>query len=159
MHIHIHVLQEIRQLCSYLVDLKRASAEEMRRSVYANYTAFIRCVYSLLFHIFLQIILWSWKLEKRHQYCFKIYFSNPDTKSQLYVNYMIELIRQTVQSRMLEILLYNENHTTTSQALEHFPTVASSRLSFILIEFSVHALFLSALHFLSKKIVWLFVFL
>ncbi|KAK4479218.1 hypothetical protein RD792_014729 [Penstemon davidsonii] len=34
--------KEIRQLCSYLVDLKRASAEEMRRSVYANYTAFIR---------------------------------------------------------------------------------------------------------------------
>ncbi|CAH2050591.1 unnamed protein product, partial [Thlaspi arvense] len=33
---------EIRQLCSYLLDLKRASAEEMRRSVYANYTAFIR---------------------------------------------------------------------------------------------------------------------
>lgn len=94
----------------------------------------------------------NWKLEKRHQYCFKIYFSNPDTKSQLYVNYMIELIRQTVQSRMLEILLYNENHTTTSQALEHFATVASSRLSFILIEFSVHALFLSALHFLSKRL-------
>lgn len=35
-------LQEIRQLCSYLLELKRASAEEMRRSVYANYTAFIR---------------------------------------------------------------------------------------------------------------------
>ncbi|PIN07946.1 Exocyst complex subunit [Handroanthus impetiginosus] len=34
--------KEIRLLCSYLVDLKRASAEEMRRSVYANYTAFIR---------------------------------------------------------------------------------------------------------------------
>ncbi|KAL8098757.1 hypothetical protein AgCh_031475 [Apium graveolens] len=34
--------KEIRQLCSYLVDLKRASAEEMRRSVYANYPAFIR---------------------------------------------------------------------------------------------------------------------
>ncbi|KAH6773304.1 exocyst complex component 84B [Perilla frutescens var. hirtella] len=34
--------KEIRQLCSYLVDLKRTSAEEMRRSVYANYTAFIR---------------------------------------------------------------------------------------------------------------------
>ncbi|CAB4273843.1 unnamed protein product [Prunus armeniaca] len=34
--------KEIRQLCSYLLDLKRASAEEMRRSVYANYTAFIR---------------------------------------------------------------------------------------------------------------------
>jgi hypothetical protein len=34
--------QEIRQLCSYLQDLKKASAEEMRRSVYANYAAFIR---------------------------------------------------------------------------------------------------------------------
>ncbi|KAK4427473.1 Exocyst complex component EXO84B [Sesamum alatum] len=34
--------KEIRHLCSYLVDLKRASAEEMRRSVYANYKAFIR---------------------------------------------------------------------------------------------------------------------
>ncbi|KAJ9537564.1 hypothetical protein OSB04_030297 [Centaurea solstitialis] len=35
-------LKEIRQLCSYLLDLKKASAEEMGRSVYANYTAFIR---------------------------------------------------------------------------------------------------------------------
>ncbi|VFQ65546.1 unnamed protein product [Cuscuta campestris] len=34
--------KEIRQLCSSLMDLKKASAEEMRRSVYANYTAFIR---------------------------------------------------------------------------------------------------------------------
>ncbi|KAK9060552.1 hypothetical protein SSX86_021256 [Deinandra increscens subsp. villosa] len=34
--------KEIRQLSSYLLDLKKASAEEMRRSVYANYTAFIR---------------------------------------------------------------------------------------------------------------------
>jgi hypothetical protein len=34
--------QDIKQLCSYLLDLKRASAEEMRRSVYANYPAFIR---------------------------------------------------------------------------------------------------------------------
>ncbi|KAK9084528.1 hypothetical protein Syun_031544 [Stephania yunnanensis] len=34
--------KEIRQLCSSLLDLKKASAEEMRRSVYANYTAFIR---------------------------------------------------------------------------------------------------------------------
>ncbi|KAJ6864610.1 hypothetical protein NC651_035233 [Populus alba x Populus x berolinensis] len=34
--------KEIRHLCSYLVDLKRASAEEMRKSVYANYAAFIR---------------------------------------------------------------------------------------------------------------------
>lgn len=36
--------QDIKQLCSYLLDLKRASAEEMRRSVYANYPAFIRLV-------------------------------------------------------------------------------------------------------------------
>ncbi|KAF5739238.1 exocyst complex component EXO84B [Tripterygium wilfordii] len=34
--------KEIRQLCSSLLDLKKASAEEMRRSVYANYAAFIR---------------------------------------------------------------------------------------------------------------------
>ncbi|XP_057548287.1 exocyst complex component EXO84B-like [Amaranthus tricolor] len=34
--------KEIKHLCSYLLDLKKASAEEMRRSVYANYTAFIR---------------------------------------------------------------------------------------------------------------------
>ncbi|OIW08876.1 hypothetical protein TanjilG_05851 [Lupinus angustifolius] len=34
--------KEIKQLCSHLVDLKKASAEEMRRSVYANYAAFIR---------------------------------------------------------------------------------------------------------------------
>ncbi|KAK1282536.1 hypothetical protein QJS10_CPB22g01196 [Acorus calamus] len=34
--------KEIRHLCSYLQDLKKASAEEMRRSVYANYAAFIR---------------------------------------------------------------------------------------------------------------------
>ncbi|KAK9281747.1 hypothetical protein L1049_004892 [Liquidambar formosana] len=34
--------KEIRQLCAYLLDLKKASAEEMRRSVYANYAAFIR---------------------------------------------------------------------------------------------------------------------
>ncbi|KAF8708494.1 hypothetical protein HU200_029857 [Digitaria exilis] len=33
---------EIRHLCSYLQDLKKASAEEMRKSVYANYAAFIR---------------------------------------------------------------------------------------------------------------------
>ncbi|KAL2631592.1 hypothetical protein R1flu_016278 [Riccia fluitans] len=32
----------IRQLCAELQDLKKASAEEMRKSVYANYTAFIR---------------------------------------------------------------------------------------------------------------------
>ncbi|KAJ6674522.1 EXOCYST COMPLEX COMPONENT EXO84A [Salix viminalis] len=34
--------KEIRHLCSNLVDLKKASAEEMRKSVYANYAAFIR---------------------------------------------------------------------------------------------------------------------
>ncbi|XP_057535709.1 exocyst complex component EXO84B-like [Amaranthus tricolor] len=34
--------KEIKHLCTYLMDLKKASAEEMRRSVYANYTAFIR---------------------------------------------------------------------------------------------------------------------
>ncbi|KAI4355887.1 hypothetical protein L6164_004616 [Bauhinia variegata] len=34
--------KEIKQLCSYLMDLKKTSAEEMRRSVYANYAAFIR---------------------------------------------------------------------------------------------------------------------
>ncbi|WRX25978.1 hypothetical protein QQP08_018465 [Theobroma cacao] len=34
--------KEIRQLCSYLLDLKRASAEEMRKSVYANCSAFMR---------------------------------------------------------------------------------------------------------------------
>ncbi|KAG7528011.1 Cullin repeat-like-containing domain superfamily [Arabidopsis thaliana x Arabidopsis arenosa] len=35
-------LQETRHLSSYLVELKKASAEEMRKSVYANYAAFIR---------------------------------------------------------------------------------------------------------------------
>ena len=34
--------KDIKQLCSYLLDLNRASAEEMRRSVCANYPAFIR---------------------------------------------------------------------------------------------------------------------
>ncbi|KAL6845710.1 hypothetical protein ACP4OV_024533 [Aristida adscensionis] len=34
--------KEIRHLCSYLQDLKKASAEEMRKSVYANYASFIR---------------------------------------------------------------------------------------------------------------------
>ncbi|KAF8040559.1 hypothetical protein BT93_B2707 [Corymbia citriodora subsp. variegata] len=34
--------KEIRHLCAYLVDLKKASAEEMRKSVYANYADFIR---------------------------------------------------------------------------------------------------------------------
>ncbi|PHT36097.1 Exocyst complex component EXO84A [Capsicum baccatum] len=34
--------KEIRHLCKYLTDLRKASAEEMRKSVYANYAAFIR---------------------------------------------------------------------------------------------------------------------
>ncbi|EPS73679.1 hypothetical protein M569_01076, partial [Genlisea aurea] len=34
--------KEIRQLCIYLVGLKKASAEEMRKNVYANYASFIR---------------------------------------------------------------------------------------------------------------------
>ncbi|XP_027153147.1 exocyst complex component EXO84A [Coffea eugenioides] len=34
--------KEIRHLCIYLVDLRKASAEEMRKSVYSNYAAFIR---------------------------------------------------------------------------------------------------------------------
>ncbi|ESQ35825.1 hypothetical protein EUTSA_v10009913mg [Eutrema salsugineum] len=34
--------KETRHLTSYLVELKKASAEEMRKSVYANYAAFIR---------------------------------------------------------------------------------------------------------------------
>ncbi|PIN15229.1 Exocyst complex subunit [Handroanthus impetiginosus] len=34
--------KEIRHLCIYLVGLKKASAEEMRKSVYANYASFIR---------------------------------------------------------------------------------------------------------------------
>lgn len=34
--------KEIRQLCTHLLELKKASAEEMRKSVYANYSAFIR---------------------------------------------------------------------------------------------------------------------
>ncbi|KAJ6793329.1 exocyst complex component EXO84B-like [Iris pallida] len=34
--------KDIKHLCSYLHELKKASAEEMRRSVYANYAAFIR---------------------------------------------------------------------------------------------------------------------
>ncbi|KAJ4954117.1 hypothetical protein NE237_030949 [Protea cynaroides] len=34
--------KDIRRLCSHLLDLKKASAEEMRKSVYANYAAFIR---------------------------------------------------------------------------------------------------------------------
>ncbi|KAJ4959203.1 hypothetical protein NE237_026314 [Protea cynaroides] len=33
--------KEIRQLCSSFLDMKKASAEEMRRSVFANYAAFI----------------------------------------------------------------------------------------------------------------------
>ncbi|MCO5558962.1 hypothetical protein L7F22_012553 [Adiantum nelumboides] len=41
---HCQTMSEkgIRTLCSELLRLKKASAEEMRRSVYANYTAFIR---------------------------------------------------------------------------------------------------------------------
>ncbi|KAK4402891.1 Exocyst complex component EXO84A [Sesamum angolense] len=34
--------KEIRHLCMHLVSLKKASAEEMRKSVYANYASFIR---------------------------------------------------------------------------------------------------------------------
>ncbi|GAB2280365.1 Exocyst complex component exo84a, variant 2 [Dionaea muscipula] len=34
--------KEIKHLCIYLKDLRKASAEEMRKSVYANYPAFIR---------------------------------------------------------------------------------------------------------------------
>ncbi|KAK7367981.1 hypothetical protein VNO80_10002 [Phaseolus coccineus] len=34
--------KEIKHLCAYLIDLKKASAEEMRKSVLANYSAFIR---------------------------------------------------------------------------------------------------------------------
>ncbi|KAI4328345.1 hypothetical protein L6164_020704 [Bauhinia variegata] len=34
--------KEIKHLCAYLVELKKASAEEMRQSVLANYSAFIR---------------------------------------------------------------------------------------------------------------------
>lgn len=34
--------QDIKHVCAYLYDLKKASAEEMRKSVLANYSAFIR---------------------------------------------------------------------------------------------------------------------
>ncbi|PWZ29690.1 Exocyst complex component EXO84B [Zea mays] len=34
--------KEVRHLCSYLQDLKKTSAEEMRRSVRANYVVFIK---------------------------------------------------------------------------------------------------------------------
>jgi hypothetical protein len=34
--------KEVRHLCSYLQDLKKTSAEEMRRSVHANYDVFIK---------------------------------------------------------------------------------------------------------------------
>nr|GEW17351.1 hypothetical protein [Tanacetum cinerariifolium] len=47
----LNILLEIRHLCSYLLDMKKASAEEMRRSVYANYTAFI-CLIAKIFHHF-----------------------------------------------------------------------------------------------------------
>lgn len=44
-------LQETKHLTSYLVELKKASAEEMRKSVYANYAAFIRFVsHNVLLH-------------------------------------------------------------------------------------------------------------
>lgn len=36
----------IRKLCDDLLGLKKSSAEEMRKSVYANYAAFIRCIIS-----------------------------------------------------------------------------------------------------------------
>jgi hypothetical protein len=49
-------LQEIRHLCSYLQDLKKASAEEMRRSVYANYASFIRSGSNLLCKVSLNIL-------------------------------------------------------------------------------------------------------
>ncbi|KAL6187404.1 hypothetical protein ACLB2K_038803 [Fragaria x ananassa] len=39
---HAMTEKEVKNLCSYLVELKKASAEEMRKSVYANYSAFIR---------------------------------------------------------------------------------------------------------------------
>ncbi|KAM5566613.1 exocyst complex component EXO84A [Rosa sericea] len=39
---HAMTEKEVKNLCSYLLELKRASAEEMRKSVYANYSAFIR---------------------------------------------------------------------------------------------------------------------
>ncbi|KAL6576398.1 hypothetical protein OROHE_000179 [Orobanche hederae] len=39
--------KEIRQLCSHLERLKKASAEEIRKSVYANYASFIRRFISL----------------------------------------------------------------------------------------------------------------
>ncbi|XP_050374879.1 exocyst complex component EXO84A [Argentina anserina] len=39
---HAMTEKEVKNLCIYLVELKKASAEEMRKSVYANYSAFIR---------------------------------------------------------------------------------------------------------------------
>ncbi|XVF02318.1 hypothetical protein REPUB_Repub04eG0165300 [Reevesia pubescens] len=39
---HAMTEKEIKHSCSHLLELRKASAEEMRRSVYANYTAFIR---------------------------------------------------------------------------------------------------------------------
>ncbi|PPS10430.1 hypothetical protein GOBAR_AA10203 [Gossypium barbadense] len=40
--------KEIKHACTNLLELRKASAEEMRKSVYANYTAFIRPSISLL---------------------------------------------------------------------------------------------------------------
>ncbi|XP_021293217.1 exocyst complex component EXO84A [Herrania umbratica] len=39
---HAMTEKEIKHVCSHLLELRKASAEEMRKSVYANYTAFIR---------------------------------------------------------------------------------------------------------------------
>jgi hypothetical protein len=43
----------IRKLCDELTDLKKASAEEMRKAIYANYDAFIRLDASSFFLILL----------------------------------------------------------------------------------------------------------
>jgi len=43
----------IRKLCDELTDLKKASAEEMRKAIYANYDAFIRFDASSFFLILL----------------------------------------------------------------------------------------------------------
>jgi hypothetical protein len=46
-------MQGIRKLCDELTDLKKASAEEMRKAIYANYDAFIRFDASSFFLILL----------------------------------------------------------------------------------------------------------
>jgi hypothetical protein len=46
-------MQGIRKLCDELTDLKKASAEEMRKAIYANYDAFIRLDASSFFLILL----------------------------------------------------------------------------------------------------------